>query len=173
MRANDFEPWPCFLDIGPGSFYDFQSLEIGGGLTSTNFVLVDGEYAAQTRKKGFDHNPQKIFSWLDEKVLERFGRKKSDTGIIVINAPKSKMELYYNMQHFTGKELLLNSHERFRKTLWNHLEIDESWKQSKILILEGSKGEKASSKEAELSFPALTFNFTSFSGFKILFQSKF
>ena len=93
---------PCFLDIGPGSFYDFQALEIGGGLTSTNFVLVDGEYAAQTRKKGFDHNPQKIFSWLGEKVLQRFGTMKSATGIIVINAPKSKMELYYNMQNFAG-----------------------------------------------------------------------
>ena len=91
---------PCFLDIGEDSTYEFQTLELD--LSSTNFILVDGEIPDLTSTKGFDFGPKQIFSWLDSTFTERFGVRTSKNGIIVIFSQRPKVELYYQRKNFKG-----------------------------------------------------------------------
>ena len=103
--STNSNPLKCFLDIGRDSWFQFISLDFGEnkGLTESNFVLIDGEFASFQQNTSFEDLPRTNFGWLINNLSLDFGQQTSSTGIFVF-AADSEVQLYYHSLKMMGLE---------------------------------------------------------------------
>ena len=94
----------CFLEIAPGSWFQFMSLDFGKNTrwTESSFVLIDGKFAPYQPPLLFGSLPTINFAWLaNQNIAFNLGQIRTFTGIFIF-AADSEVELYYRYPEMNG-----------------------------------------------------------------------
>ena len=111
IKPGDAKNGSCFFDLGANSTLKFTHLDFGSGesWSESNFVLIDGEFAAFRPKTDFNSDPTMIFNWIIKELdLDIFSEmRKIRTGLVIMNSPSSNIQLYYNHEEMKGRIIII------------------------------------------------------------------